>query len=126
MFTLLLCALLNPPPVSDPPPVRAGSWLQKPSKKSEDFAVAKHPWMVVHERVKRGETVWVSVGEDYPGAVRIDNLPDGVEPGVYKCSPKEDGTPGIAKLVKPQPVVVPEPVFPRLFNPPLLPVVGGT
>jgi len=116
---MLLLALLNPPPVSDPPPVRAGSWVVPKTPRDPELPV-KHPWDVVFDRVTAGEVVWVSVGEDYPDAIRIDNAPTGR--GVFKCF-RENGRNVVSQLVKPAPV---QPLVPRLFNPPLFPVIGGT
>ena len=118
LLMILLQPVADPPPTADVTPVRVGSWVPKK-------AATRCQWDVLHDRVVDGETILLSVGEDYPGAVRVEGpVPPGIGQGVYKCYP-EGGVAKIARLVRPVPVV-PEPIVPRLFTPPLLPVIGGT
>jgi hypothetical protein len=105
---LILLSLLSPPPVTDVPPVRAGSWVSP----------KRLPWDAVYDRVSAGETVWVSVGEDHPDAVRIDHVPPGVGPGVYKCY-RENGKNVISQLAK-SPVVLSAPAVPVVPFPALI------
>lgn len=93
MFCLLL-ALLQPPPVSDPPPVRAGSWV-KPKERKDDLAEYREALRVV---AGGGRAVVVVGGEDAlltaadAKVYRCPALRD-FDSGVYDCSPGPDGKP---------------------------------
>lgn len=115
MLTLLL-VLLNPPPVVDVPPVRAGSvWI--PKKSDPPPVVAEPAWKAEYRDLERqvsgGAEVWVSVGVDYPGAERNDGF-EGVigRKGVFKFY-RLDGKNLMAELVvvQQQPAVTPRPLF---------------
>ncbi len=68
--------------------------------------------------VKAGKAVSLAVGVTDRADYATQALP-GVTPGVYDCWRDADGTPKMRRREQPQPLL------PRLFNPPLVPVIGG-
>ena len=114
-LTLLMVLASNPlaQPV-DPNPLRVGPDA-KPAK-ARPFVMRYADLFDRIERKKpaKADAVPVAVGRDEKGYERIDDVPAGVKPGLYRCW-YEDG--------KPRWEVVPEakPVLPRPFGPPVIP-----
>ena len=110
----LLLALLQPPPVVDPPPVVAGkSWV--PPKKKD---VPANGYAACYAAVEGGARCTLAVGVEDAADYRTDALP-GFTPGVYDCWLQGE-TPKMERRVP-----AAQPLIPRLFNPPIVPVLSG-
>jgi hypothetical protein len=68
--------------------------------------------------VMAGRSVTLAVGTNDRADYATPAL-TGISPGVYDCWRDETGTPKMKRREA-------QPILPRLFNPPVIPVIGGT
>lgn len=115
----LLLALATPPPVVEIPAVVTPPVVVGPDAKPAKARPFVMRYADLFDRIQRkkptkANAVAVSVGQDEKGYERIDDVPTGVKPGLYRCW-YEDGEP------RWEAVPDAKPLLPRVFDPPVIP-----
>lgn len=111
---MLLLLLLTEPPLAYATPPAA--YTEPPAPYT---APAPRDYSACLAAVKAGRSVSLTVGTTDQADYATPSLP-GLTAGVYDCWRDADGTPKMRRREATQPIL------PRLFSPPLIPVMGGS